>query len=140
MRGRVSPLRPPRKRRVASAGVMPRPARPTLIQLFLITTAGIALIVGGLFVVFVRSLRTSIVQRSRALRDAAAHDIGDRVDSQLGVASQAIDEVERSMRVSAVSVTDADGGGRAIEALLFTELLNHPTLSDITLVHGNRTG
>jgi adenylate cyclase len=115
---------------------MRRHARPTLIQLFLITTVGITVVVGALFAVFVRSSRASIVQRSRDLRDAAARDIGARVGSELGIARQAMDEVERSLRLSAVKLDDP----LQIEALLFTELQNHPTLSDITFIHGKSVG
>jgi adenylate cyclase len=95
-----------------------------------------AVVVGVLFVVFLESTRESIVRRSDDLRDTAARDIGARVASELGVATHAVDELERAVRVGAVDLGDPV----AVEALLFTGLLNHPKLADLTLVHGDRTG
>ncbi len=104
--------------------------------MFLIATVVVAVVVGILFFVFLESTRTSIVRRSDDLRDTAARDIGARVGAELGVATHAVDEVERAVRVGAVDLDDLD----AVEALLFTGLLNHPTLADLSLVHADRIG
>jgi adenylate cyclase len=111
-------------------------ARPTLIQLFLMSTVGIAVVVGGLFVVFVRWSRASIVQSSHELRNTSAREIGARVEAELGVATKAIDEADRAWRLGGLKLDDP----MQVEALLFTVLLNHPTLSDITFIHGTRLG
>jgi adenylate cyclase len=104
--------------------------------MFLVATVVVAVVVGVLFVVFLESTRKAIVSRSDDLRDSAARDIGARVASELGVATHAIDELERAVRVGAVDLDDPV----AVEAVLFTGLLNHPTLSDLTLVHADRIG
>ncbi|HEY6461611.1 MAG TPA: hypothetical protein VIY73_15695, partial [Polyangiaceae bacterium] len=59
-----------------------------------------------------------------------------RVQSELEVASQEIDDLERSMQRGVTSADDA----AAVEGRLFADLLDHPTLSDVTLTRAGKDG
>jgi adenylate cyclase len=111
-------------------------ARLTLAQWFVATTLALALGVGATFHAFLESSRHSILQRSDKIRDAAALQIDAALSSELGVAATALDSVAAAMRFGALRSDDST----AVEARLFSELLDHPTLSDITLTHATLTG
>jgi adenylate cyclase len=110
--------------------------RLTLAQWFLLTTLALALVVGAAFYAFLESSRRSILERSDKLRDAASLRIDAALSAALGVGETALDDVARAMRFGALQADDQV----AIEARLFSELLDHPTLSDITLTHANKLG
>ncbi len=57
-------------------------------------------------------------------------------DAELGVAVMAVDDIDRAIRFESVRSDDAD----AVEARLFSELLDHPTLSDVALTHAGPDG
>jgi adenylate cyclase len=115
---------------------MNRLRRLTLVQLFVLTTLAIALAVGITFSVFLESSRRSVVRRSDQLRDEAARQIGARLSAELNVARTVLDDVEGAMRFGALSADDPI----AVETRLFSELLAHPTLSDVTLTHASLLG
>jgi adenylate cyclase len=96
-----------------------------------VTTLALALAGGGAFVAFMAWSQRDIVARSAERREATALRVQERVSSALGIAWTALDDLERAMRVGALRADDGD----AAEARLFTELLDHPTLSDLTLTH-----
>jgi adenylate cyclase len=99
-----------------------------------VSTLALALAGGGAFVAFMAWSQRDIVARSAERREATALRVQERVSSALGVASTALDDLERAMRVGALRTSGEDGPDAA-EARLFTELLDHPTLSDVTLTH-----
>jgi adenylate cyclase len=111
-------------------------AQPTLAQLFVGTTFALALVVGATFYAFLESSRRSIVLSSDRSRDAEAVRLGGRLSAELGVASEALLDVETALHFGAMSVSDA----AAVETRLFSELLAHPELSDISLTHGALPG
>jgi adenylate cyclase len=106
----------------------------TLIRLFVVTTIAIAVAVGATFSAFLESSRKSIVERSNVLRDTEARRIDERVRSELGVAAAALGDVERAVHYGVMRWDDPP----AMEARLFSELLDHPTLSDITFTHATK--
>jgi adenylate cyclase len=115
---------------------MKRLSRLTLVQLFVLTTLAVAIAVGVTFYAFLESSRRSIVQRSDQLRDSEALRIGARVSAELGVAATALDDIEAALRFGALRLDDPI----AVETRLFSELLSHPLLSDISLTHAALLG
>src|SRR5947209_5689770 len=111
-------------------------SRLTLAQWFVLTTLALALLVGATFTVLLESARRSILEHSDELRDRAARQIDAALSAELGVGPAAVDEVARAMRLGLVKMDDP----MSIEARLFSELLDHPTLSDMTLTHATRLG
>jgi adenylate cyclase len=78
----------------------------------------------------------TIVARSAEQREAVAARIEARTDAELGVAVKTVGDVERAVHFGALPLDDPD----AVEARLFTELLDHPTLSDVTLTEAGPAG
>src|SRR5258708_7439370 len=75
--------------------------RLTLRQLFLLSAAAIALLVGVLLFVFLEGSRRSILETSQALRTAAARRVEEQVQRELGEAQRALENVERKIRTCA---------------------------------------
>jgi adenylate cyclase len=93
------------------------------------TTLALALAGGATFALFLASSERSIVAQSSERREAVARQVEARVHTELQVASHEIDDVERAIQAGALDVDDPE----AVEARLFSEILDHPTLSDVTL-------
>ncbi len=115
---------------------MKRRLRPTLVQLFLSTALAVTIAVGVTFYSFEESSRRSIVQRSETLRDAEARRIDARLSSELDVARRALDDIERAVRFGALLVDDQ----AALEARLYSEILDQPALSDVSFTRATRLG
>src|SRR5260370_28144381 len=75
--------------------------RLTLRQLFLLSAAAIALLVGVLLFVFLEGSRRSVLETSQALRTAAARRVEEQVQRELGEAQRALENVERKIRTCA---------------------------------------
>ena len=105
--------------------------RLTLTRLFVFTTLALALVGGATFYAFLAFSRRSILAESAERRDAVARRVETRVQTELQVASDEIDDLERAMQVGALSADDAN----AVEARLYSEILDHPTLSDVSVTH-----
>ena len=110
-------------------------AAVSLGRLFLLGTLGIALAVGLSFYALLESSRASILARSDTLRERAAQQIDQQISQELGVAATTLDQIERAMRLGALDAASPE----AIEAHLFTEILDHPTLSDVTVTRASFT-
>ena len=108
----------------------------TLGRLFVLGTLAIAVAVGATFYGLLESSRRSILARSDRLREEAAQHIGQRISSELGVAASALEEVEHAMSSGVLDASLPE----AVEAKLFSELLDHPTLSDVTVTRATLTG
>jgi hypothetical protein len=108
----------------------------TLTRLFVLTTLALALVGGATFYVFFASSEREILARSAERREAVATRVEARTDAELGVAVEAVDDIERAIRFDSVRMDDAD----AVEARLFSELLDHATLSDVALTHAGPDG
>ncbi len=115
---------------------MKRRPRFTLAQSLLLMTLALTLVLGAAFYAFLESSRRSVIRRSDELRDAAARRIDAALSAELGIGQTALDDVARALRFGALRTDDA----QAVEARLFSELLDHPTLSDITFTHGTIDG
>jgi adenylate cyclase len=115
---------------------MKRGPRFTLGQWFVLSTLALAVVVSATFYAFLESSRRSTLARSDALRDMAAQRTGAELSSELAVGTTALDDVTRSIRFGALEATDP----LAVEARLFSELLDHPTLSDVTFTHATMLG
>ncbi len=115
---------------------MARRARLTLVQLFVLTTVVVAVVAGAALFVLVGSSRASILQSAEVQREAEARDVDEQVTRELGVAGDTLAEVERAMRHGAVRADDPS----AVEVTLFTALLDHPSLSDVTFTHASSEG
>jgi adenylate cyclase len=108
----------------------------TLGRLFALTTFIIALAASASFLVFYQSSERSIVQRSEQQRERAALQVQLEVSSELDAAAQALADLENAIRSEALDPGDFRSG----EAWLFSELLDHPTVSDISLTHAIQLG
>jgi adenylate cyclase len=115
---------------------MRRRPRFTLGQWLLLSTLALALVVIATFYVFLASSRRAILARSDELRDAAARRIDRALSAELDVGATAVDEIAMAMRFGALPAEVPS----AVEASLFSELLDHPTLSDVTWTHATRVG
>ena len=100
------------------------------------TTLALALAWGGAFLVFLAWSESAIVARSVERREAVATRVEARTDAELHVAVATVEDLERAARLGALRVEDAD----AVEARFFAELLDHPTLDDVTLTHAGGAG
>jgi adenylate cyclase len=110
--------------------------RLTLTRLFVLTTLALALVGGVTFFAFFASSERAILARSAERREAVASRVEPRTDAELGVAVKAVNDIDRAIRFESVRVDDAD----AVEARLFSELLDHTTLSDVALTHADADG
>ena len=113
-----------------------RPLRLTLVELFVLTILAVSLLVGIALYAFSRGVSTTIRERAQALQDAQARRIESRVIEQLETAQRTAENLERAMQYGALAPLDPD----TVEAHLFSEILDHRTLSDITFTHATRTG
>src|ERR1700722_912748 len=101
---------------------MRRPARLTLVELFVVATLATSGAGGATFYSFVESSRQEILARSETLRAAAARHVDERVTAELRAPKDAVDDVERALRLGVLRADDVD----AVEARLFSELVDHP--------------
>ncbi len=108
----------------------------TLGRLFVLGTLGISLAVAVALFALIESSRRSILERSDALRESDAQQVGTQISDELGVASRTLAEIERAMQVGAMDPGSPD----AVEAKLFTEILDNPMVSDIALTRAKLTG
>ena len=108
----------------------------TLTRLFVLATLALALVGGVTFYAFFASSERTILARSAERREAVASRVETRTDAELGVAVKAVDDIDRAIRFDSIRVDDAD----AVEARLFSELLDHDTLSDVALTHAGPEG
>ena len=99
----------------------------------MLTTLALAVAGGAAFWAFLESAERAIVAQSVARREAAADRVQQRVSAELAVASKALDDIERALRVAAVSPDDP----LAVEARLYSALLDLPSLSDLTLTRAD---
>lgn len=114
---------------------MPR-FRPTLGQAFVLTLLGLALLLGALFVLIQRGSRDAILASAEELSDAEADLIALRVAEYLGRAQEAADHVENQLRRGTLRPADV----LSVEAHLFAETLNDPSLAELALTRAVRTG
>ncbi len=108
----------------------------TLTRLFVLTTLALALVGGATFFVFFATSERTIVEHSAERREAVAARVEARTDAELDVAVQAVHDIDRAILFESVKVEDPD----AVEARLFSEVLDHATLSDVSLTHADESG
>jgi adenylate cyclase len=113
-----------------------RTARLTLAQWFVLTTLALAALVGVTFSVLIESSRKAVLAQSDQLRDAQALSVGTRLSAELRVGAEAIEDVARAARLGLMKIDKPE----SVEARLFSELLEHERLSDLTLTHATRLG
>src|SRR5271166_5489960 len=106
----------------------------TLGRMFALAIAAVALPAGATFYAFFESSQRSILARSEELRQRAAQQIDEELASDLGVAAASLANVERAVQGGVLDPGDPN----AVEARLFSELLDAPTLSDVSLTHATR--
>lgn len=104
---------------------------PTLRQVFLLTIAGLAVLLAVLFYVLMDGSKKSILQSSDRLRDEAARRIADNFRAYLESAEKALADIEGQLRYANLSVDDP----AALERALFAEVRNSPRLAEVTLTH-----
>src|SRR5215218_7708090 len=105
----------------------------TLRQVFLLSIAALAVLLGVLFYVLMDGSRRSILQTSDRLRDEAARRIAGDVRAYLGTAEKALADVEGQLRYAGLNADDP----AALEAALFAEVRNNPRLAEATLTHAD---
>jgi adenylate cyclase len=110
--------------------------RPSLIQLFVGATLVVIALAALASWGFAESLRRRIVERSEEQRNAEAQRIKQQLAAKIAEATKALDDVERGMRSGTLQPDDPV----AVEARLYSELLDHPTVSDATLTYATSLG
>jgi adenylate cyclase len=110
--------------------------RLTLVQLFVLTILVVSLLVGIALYGFSRGVAAAIRERAQALQDAEARRIESRVIEQLETARRVAENLERAMQYGVLAPVDP----KTVEAHLFSEILDHRNLSDITFTHATQTG
>ncbi|HEY3817225.1 MAG TPA: adenylate/guanylate cyclase domain-containing protein [Polyangiaceae bacterium] len=108
----------------------------TLTRLFVLTTLVLALVGGATFYAFFAVSERAIVARSAERREAVASRVEQRTDAELDVAVKAVGDIDRAIQFASVRLDDVD----AVEARLFSELLDNVTLSDVSLTHADAGG
>jgi len=102
--------------------------RPSLAQLFLGAALVSVLFVALGLALFLRSSRQAALSAAAHSRRAEAERVEARVALALGTAQDALDDVERAIASGAVDSSDA----RALEALLYTELLGSRHVAEVS--------
>jgi adenylate cyclase len=102
--------------------------RPSLAQLFIGAALASVLLVAMGLALFLRSSRQAALAAAGHSRQAEAQRVEARVAQALGTAQDALDDVERAIASGAVSSSDA----RALEALLYTELLGSRHVAEVS--------
>src|SRR6266496_1128051 len=110
--------------------------RLTLGHVFALMIVGLTLLLGLLFTVLVQGSRRSIIQAADSLRIAAGRRIEERVGAHLAPAEQALEALEREIRSGTVDPSDT----HALEAALFSHVLNAEHLAELTLTRARRRG
>src|SRR5687768_2016754 len=98
--------------------------RPTLAQVFALSIAALALMLGALFWVLLEGSRRSIIRAADDLRHSVGRRTQTLVERHLSPAQDAALGLERAIRAGAVDPADL----RSLEASLFTAVLNNPDL------------
>ena len=104
------------------------PPRLTLAGLFVLAVLSVTLLVGATFYAFIEASRHAILERSFALRDEEAGRVAQRLSNDLGTAKATVENLERAIRLG----TLAAGDPQAVEANLFSSIVDDPSLSDAT--------
>jgi adenylate cyclase len=108
----------------------------SLGQVFLATIPVLAALLGLLSYLILQGSRQSVIESSRSLLEATGSFIGDEIESYLGGAQKAIDDVERQIRYGACHAEDA----LSVESHLFAGVLNDPNLAEIAFTHAVKLG
>ncbi len=111
-----------------------RVPRWTLTRLFVACLAVVTLLVGGLFLVFLESSRRSMLRSAEIVGASAAARVAARVQSDLGRAEHALDDVETGIRHDAIDCMTPS----SIEPELFATLLDDPSLAEATFTHAKK--
>lgn len=110
--------------------------RLTLFQLFLVAILIITLVVGVGFFILIKSSRSSILADAQQQHDVEAKGIVNSLMRELDVAENALENLERDIHHRVVNYENVT----TLEAFIFAELINQPTLSDITFTHAKEEG
>lgn len=102
--------------------------RPSLAQVFLAAAVGSVLLVGAALGLFLYSSRRAALEAAERARRAEAERVEARVAQALSSARDALYNVEQALDSAAVSEQD----GRALEVLLYGELLRGRHLAEVT--------
>ncbi|MDB4936160.1 MAG: Adenylate cyclase [Labilithrix sp.] len=112
--------------------------RVTLAQLFGAATFAVAIVVGVAFAWFTESSRASILKSSQRQQDLVARRVETRVVRELGRAQRVLEDVERGIHAGSMKVDPAQGG--ALEASLFTRILDDSHLEEVTFTSATLDG
>jgi adenylate cyclase len=110
--------------------------RPSLGQFFVATALVVALVVVIASGFFIRRTEASIIRAGEAEQTRVAGSIERRVVRELSLARDVLEAVERAMRTRAVSPDDST----ALEAHLFTHVLDGPQIEEVTFTRARRVG
>ncbi|HLK39668.1 MAG TPA: adenylate/guanylate cyclase domain-containing protein [Polyangiaceae bacterium] len=108
----------------------------TLRRLFLLAALAVGVPAAATLYLLFASSERSILERSEAQRQRAAAAVEDRLTAALGIASTALEHVEHAIRYGTLDPSDPS----AVEARLFSELLDHTELSDLSFTAATITG
>jgi adenylate cyclase len=110
--------------------------RFTLARAFLLLSAVLAAVLGGLVYVVGTASRAAVADSAAVQRDAASDQVRARVAAYLGQADAVVDALGARLRARSCPLDQA----AAIESCLFAAAVANPNLSEVTFTHAVRTG
>ncbi len=110
--------------------------RLTLGQVFYLSIAALAILLGILFYVLFAGSRRAIIDSSASLRASASQRVQARVEAYLYQAQAAVAELERRLRDGGCATGDL----AAVESCLFATATANPNLSEVTFTRARRLG
>ena len=110
--------------------------RLTLSQVFFLSLVGLLVLLGLLFYLLLSESRQTILSSSDRLRLEVGLRVREKVVAFRDQAEAVAENVERELQNNLIRVSDRDG----LEAALFSEVLNHSDIGDVSFTHADSIG
>ena len=114
--------------------------RLTLGQVFYLSIAALAVVLGVLFYALFAGSRRAIIDSSASLRASASQRDQARVEAYLFQAEAAVAELERRLRGGGCAAADSAADQVAVESCLYSTASANPNLSEVAFTRGRRLG
>ncbi len=111
-------------------------SRLTLGQVFYVSIASLAILLGALFYGLLTGSRRAIVESATSIRDSASERVAKRVEDYLAEAEQTVGVVENEIRSGACDA----GKLESLESCLFAAVLGNEHLAEVTLTRATKLG
>lgn len=116
--------------------------RVTLGQIFLAATIAIAVVVAAALALFQRRSHAEMLTTASRRQEMVAQRVQEHVLRELGRARRVLDDVEKGIRAGAIVVDPADTASlpAALEADLYTRVLDDPRIEEVTFTRASQLG